>query len=169
MRKTGPVTGHQRSYAASEHLITTTELDSTITAVNDSFVAISGYTKDELISQPHNLIRHPDMPEGAFANLWESIRAGNSWKGLVKNRCKNGGHYWVDAFVTPITRNGKTVEYQSVRVLPTPQQIARAEKVYRVWRTGGSQRYRRTVCPECSGPAAGQQPGRARGSVCYQK
>ena len=136
MRKTGPVTGHQRLYAASEHLITTTELDSTITAVNDSFVAISGYTKDELIGQPHNLIRHPDMPEGAFANLWESIRAGNSWKGLVKNRCKNGDHYWVDAFVTPITKNGKTVEYQSVRVLPTPEQIARAEKVYEAWRTG---------------------------------
>lgn len=136
MRKTGPVTGHERTYAANEHLITTTELDSTITAVNDSFIAISGYSEDELIGQPHNLIRHPDMPEGAFANLWESIRAGNSWKGLVKNRCKHGDHYWVDAFVTPITKNGKTVEYQSVRVLPTQEQIARAEKVYRVWRTG---------------------------------
>lgn len=136
MRQTGPVTGHERSYATNEHLITTTDLDSTITAVNDSFVDISGYTEAELLGQHHNLIRHPDMPEGAFANLWESIRAGRSWKGLVKNRCKNGDHYWVDAFVTPITKGGKTVEYQSVRVLPTMEQVERAEKVYRAWRSG---------------------------------
>lgn len=136
MRTTESVTSQEKTFAADEHLITTTELDSTITAVNDSFVAISGYSEEELIGQPHNIIRHPDMPKGAFANLWESIRAGNSWKGLVKNRCKNGDYYWVDAFVTPITKNDKTVEYQSVRVLPTPEQIARAEKVYRIWRTG---------------------------------
>ncbi|WP_051207657.1 methyl-accepting chemotaxis protein [Saccharospirillum impatiens] len=136
MRHTQSVTGHERSYAANEHLITTTDLDSRITAVNDSFVSVSGYREDELLGQPHNLIRHPDMPKGAFENLWESIRAGNSWKGLVKNRCKNGDHYWVDAFVTPITKDGKAAEYQSVRVMPTPEQIARAETVYQAWRTG---------------------------------
>lgn len=130
------VTQKARYFPDADHLITTTDLDSRITAVNQAFVDISGYVQDELIGKPHNLIRHPDMPSGAFADLWHTIQSGHSWKGLVKNRCKNGDHYWVDAFVTPIQKDGKTLEYQSVRVKPTDAQAQRAEKVYQTWRSG---------------------------------
>lgn len=136
MHNNQPVSGREARYPNNWHLITTTNLDSYITAVNEDFLEVAGYTEDELIGQPHNIIRHPDMPTGAFADMWATIQAGHSWRGMVKNRCKNGDHYWVDAFVTPITKDGQTVEYQSVRTRPTDEQIARAEKVYRTWREG---------------------------------
>ncbi|HAC28980.1 MAG TPA: chemotaxis protein, partial [Marinobacter hydrocarbonoclasticus] len=95
MRRNEPVTGHEREYPAHYHLITTTDLKGKITAANEEFAEVAGYSIDELVGQPHNLIRHPDMPPEAFANLWETIRKGDSWRGMVKNRCKNGDHYWV--------------------------------------------------------------------------
>ncbi|MCH8531965.1 MAG: methyl-accepting chemotaxis protein [Saccharospirillum sp.] len=148
MRRNEPVTRQEQLVSPGSHLITTTDLNSYITAVNEDFVSISGFTEEELIGQPHNLIRHPDMPEAAFANLWQTIQNGGSWKGLVKNRCKNGDHYWVDAFVTPIQKDGTTLEYQSVRVQPTRAQVARAEKVYAAWRKGNlPQRYQATALP----------------------
>ena len=110
MRRNEPVTGHEREYPAHYHLITTTDLKGKITAANEEFAEVAGYSIDELVGQPHNLIRHPDMPPEAFANLWETIRKGDSWRGMVKNRCKNGDHYWVDAYVTPIMKNGELVE-----------------------------------------------------------
>lgn len=136
MRRNEPVTGREREYPDHYHLITTTDLDSRITAANPEFAEVAGYTAEELIGEYHNLIRHPDMPPGAFEDLWSTIRQGESWKGLVKNRCKNGDHYWVDAFVTPIRKDGETVEFQSVRTRPTRDQIARAEKVYQHWNRG---------------------------------
>ena len=104
-----PVTGKEQSVDANIQLITITDLSGKITFANDDFVNISGYKRSELIGQNHNLIRHPDMPAGAFENLWKTIQNKQSWKGLVKNRCKNGDHYWVDAYVTPIQRDGKIV------------------------------------------------------------
>ncbi|SFL84551.1 methyl-accepting chemotaxis protein [Marinobacter zhejiangensis] len=136
MRHNEPVTQKESLYPDSYHLITTTDLTSRITAVNDDFCEVAGFCPEELIGEYHNIIRHPDMPPQAFGNLWETLRSGESWKGLVKNRCKNGDHYWVDAFVTPIRRNGEVVEYQSVRSKPTPEQVKRAEKVYQAWRRG---------------------------------
>lgn len=118
MRRNEPVTGHEREYPAHYHLITTTDLKGKITAANEEFAEVAGYSIDELVGQPHNLIRHPDMPPEAFANLWETIRKGDSWRGMVKNRCKNGDHYWVDAYVTPIMKNGELVVFQSVRCQP---------------------------------------------------
>ncbi|MDX1633590.1 MAG: methyl-accepting chemotaxis protein [Marinobacter sp.] len=140
MRRNLPVTDKEVTYPSELHLITTTDLDSRITAVNEDFLKVSGFSRDELIGEYHNLIRHPDMPEAAFADLWATLKRGESWKGLVKNRCKNGDYYWVDAFVTPIYQNGTVVEYQSVRTCPERDQIARADKVYRAWRSGSRAR-----------------------------
>ncbi|ERS83136.1 transducer for aerotaxis sensory component [Marinobacter sp. C1S70] len=147
MRRNEPVTGHEREYPAHYHLITTTDLKGKITAANEEFAEVAGYSIDELVGQPHNLIRHPDMPPQAFANLWETIRKGDSWRGMVKNRCKNGDHYWVDAYVTPIMKNGELVEFQSVRCQPRRSQVRRAEKAYAAWNRGSLPRRFLAVSP----------------------
>ena len=82
------------------------------------------------MGQPHNLIRHPDMPAAAFATMWRYLKAGQPWMGLVKNRCKNGDFYWVDAYVTPITENGQVVGYESVRSCPSREDVNRASNLY---------------------------------------
>ncbi|MFE8069924.1 PAS domain-containing methyl-accepting chemotaxis protein [Marinobacteraceae bacterium S3BR75-40.1] len=133
MRRNEPVTQKERTYPDHYNLITTTDLRGKITFVNDEFAEVAGFKPEELIGQPHNIIRHPDMPRGAFEDLWRTIKSGRSWKGIVKNRCKNGDHYWVDAYVTPIMHDGKVVQYQSVRVMPKRDQINRAEKIYAKW------------------------------------
>ena len=117
-------------YPEDYKILSTTDLDSIITHVNKDFVDVCGYKDDELINKPHNIVRHPDMPKAAFADLWTTIKTGKSWMGLVKNRCKDGKYYWVNAFVTPIRRGGKIVEYQSVRTKPTAQLTARAQACY---------------------------------------
>ena len=124
MRMNLPVTGRDVSISDTANILSTTDLNGDITYVNPDFIKISGFDEDELLGQHHNIVRHPDMPREAFADLWSSVRGGNSWMGMVKNRCKNGDHYWVSAFVTPISRNGRVVEYQSVRTKPQPAQIA---------------------------------------------
>jgi aerotaxis receptor len=118
-------------YSNSDSLISTTTAESHITYCNDDFSRVSGYKEDELLGKPHNVIRHNDMPKLAFGQLWQYIRSGKSWMGLVKNRCKGQGHYWVSAFVTPILdKDGKVFEYQSVRTQPTDEQISRAKTLY---------------------------------------
>lgn len=117
-------------FAITEQLISATDCRGKITYVNDAFTRISGYSREELIGQPHNIIRHPDMPRAAFANLWTTLQAGKCWRGLVKNRTKEGNYYWVDAFITPITRYGKTIGYQSVRSVPFDSTKERASKIY---------------------------------------
>lgn len=136
MRINQPVTDNEQPVDANTQLITITNLKGVITFANDEFVKISGFERNELIGQNHNIIRHPDMPPGAFESLWKTVQSKQSWKGLVKNRCKNGDYYWVDAYVTPIQREGKIVEYQSVRTLAPRDAITRAEKVYAHWRQG---------------------------------
>lgn len=136
MRVNQPVTGKELPVDANQQLITITDLRGMITFANDDFVKISGYERNELVGQNHNLIRHPDMPPGAFENLWHNVQNKQSWKGLVKNRCKNGDHYWVDAYVTPIQRDGKIVEYQSVRTAAPIEAVERANKVYASWLKG---------------------------------
>lgn len=136
MRRNEPVTQTERDFPARYHLITTTDLKGKITAANEEFAEIAGFSIDELVGQPHNLIRHPDMPPEAFANMWRTLRSGESWRGMVKNRCKNGDHYWVDAYVTPILKDGEMVEFQSVRCRPSRAQVHRAEKAYTAWNRG---------------------------------
>ncbi|MFQ1941404.1 PAS domain-containing methyl-accepting chemotaxis protein [Aeromonas veronii] len=131
MRINQPVTQRERLYPDHQSLISTTDLESRITYANDEFCEIAGFQLDELVGEHHNLVRHPDMPKQAFADLWNHIREGKSWMGPVKNRCKSGDHYWVSAFVTPIKdASGRVVEYQSVRTAPSEEIKQRAEKVY---------------------------------------
>ncbi|GGP46386.1 methyl-accepting chemotaxis protein [Shewanella saliphila] len=118
------------TYPSDYKILSTTDLDSIITHVNEDFINVCGYSKDELINQPHNIVRHPDMPKAAFADLWNTIKQGQSWMGLVKNRCKNGKYYWVNAYVTPIKRNGSICEYQSVRTQADPELTQRAQACY---------------------------------------
>ncbi|GAB4088817.1 methyl-accepting chemotaxis protein [Hydrogenophaga soli] len=130
MRNNQPVTQQEHDYPAHEMLVSSTDTKGHITHCNHAFVEVSGYTYDELIGQPHNLIRHPDMPAEAFRDLWRTIGNGHPWTGLVKNRRKNGDHYWVQANVTPIMDNGKPTGYLSVRTKPTRQQVQAAEALY---------------------------------------
>lgn len=131
MRKNLPVTQREIHIPEGVRLISTTTLKGVITYCDDDFVAISGYTRDELIGQAHNLIRHPDMPPAVFADMWKYLKEGRAWMGIVKNRAKSGDHYWVSAYVTPIWENDQMVGYESVRVAATREQIARAERLYR--------------------------------------
>lgn len=134
----------QVHYSDKDSLISTTTESSHITYCNEDFCRISGFCQDELVEKPHNIIRHPDMPKEAFAQLWQYIQSGKSWMGLVKNRCKGSGHYWVSAFVTPIKdQQGKVFEYQSVRTQPTVQQTERATSLYKKIKTNGGKSIRR--------------------------
>ncbi|RUO75769.1 methyl-accepting chemotaxis protein [Idiomarina seosinensis] len=131
MKKNLPVTDVEQNYDERANILSTTNLKGHITYVNQDFVDISGFTRDELLGHGHNMVRHPDMPATAFKMLWDDLKAERSWMGMVKNRCKNGDHYWVDAYVTPIKHEGKVVEYQSVRRKPSKQFVQRATKAYR--------------------------------------
>ena len=132
-----PVTGREEPFRDGELIVSCTDLRGIITYINEYFCEISGYHENELIGCQHNVIRHPDMPAGAFADLWTHIQAGRPWVGLVKNRCKNGDHYWVEAHVTPILDEaGKVTGYMSVRRKPSRAQVAEAERVYAQLRTG---------------------------------
>ena len=109
MRNTGPVTGREYVLEDGVTLVSTTDLKSYITYCNPAFIKVSGYHPDELLGQPHNMIRHPDVPAEAFRDLWATLQEGLPWTGLVKNRRKNGDHYWVRANVTPVAEQGRTV------------------------------------------------------------
>ena len=130
MRTNLPITAHARTFAQDVKLISVTDLNGNIVECNDAFVDVSGYKKEELIGQPHNIVRHPDMPTAAFKVMWEYLKAGKPWMGLVKNRCKNGDYYWVDAYITPVTERGRVVGYESVRSCPKAEDVARSEKLY---------------------------------------
>lgn len=102
-----------------------------ITYANNDFCSIAGFSKEELIGKPHSLVRHQDMPKAAFEDLWKTVKAGKIWNGIVKNRTKNDGFYWVNATAYPSkTRNGE-IRYISVRVKPTKEEIEKAEKLYK--------------------------------------
>ncbi|MDD0979935.1 methyl-accepting chemotaxis protein [Pseudomonas shahriarae] len=131
-----PVTGRNVDIAQDANILSTTDLGSSITYANQDFIDVSGYSREELLGAPHNLLRHPDMPSAAFAHMWQTLKSGRSWMGMVKNRCKNGDHYWVSAYASPVTRDGVAVEYQSVRTRPDARRVMAAERVYARLRTG---------------------------------
>lgn len=130
MKNNGPVTGKETRFPDHYRLISSTNLKGVIQHCNDDFVNVSGYSREELIGSPHNILRHPDMPGGVFEQMWKTIKRGKPWMGLIKNRSKNGDHYWVSAYVTPIMENGKPVAFESVRVNASEASKARAQKVY---------------------------------------
>lgn len=129
MRKNLPVTDREITFGSNTKLISVTDTQGTILECNDAFVEVSGFEKHELIGQPHNMVRHPDMPPEAYKKMWHYLKAGKPWMGLVKNRCKNGDFYWVNAYVTPVTQNGKVIGYESVRSCPSRQDVERAAKL----------------------------------------
>ena len=130
MRNNQPITQRERTFPAQQRLISTTDAKGVITYCNDAFREISGFSREELIRAPHNLVRHPDVPSAVFEHMWSTLKKGSPWMGIVKNRCKNGDHYWVNAYVTPVFENEQVVGYESVRVKPTAEQIRRAEALY---------------------------------------
>jgi len=131
-----PVTGRSVDIAQDANILSTTDLGSSITYANQDFIDVSGYSREELLGAPHNLLRHPDMPSAAFAHMWQTLKSGHSWMGMVKNRCKNGDHYWVSAYASPVTRDGVAVEYQSVRTKPEARRVLAAERAYARLRAG---------------------------------
>lgn len=138
MKKNLPVTDQEVAFPENGEIISTTDLKGVLTSINDIFLDISGFTKEELLGKSHNVVRHPEMPPAAFKNLWGDLKEGKPWMGIVKNRCKNGDYYWVDAFVTPIIEGGVTIGYESVRVKPDAAVLARAETLYRDFNKGVS-------------------------------
>ena len=139
MRDNQPVTQREYDFPPGVTLLSTTDTRSYVTYANDAFVATSGFTREEILGQPHNLVRHPDMPVEAFADMWATLKAGQSWTALVKNRRKNGDHYWVRANATPVERNGQVMGYMSVRTRPGREEVAAAEELYRRFREGRAQ------------------------------
>jgi len=130
MRNNQPVTNNEVVMDDGQVIISETNLKGIITEVDQDFIDISGFTREELIGKNHNIIRHPDMPPSAFQWLWDTIRAGQPWTGLVKNRCKNGDFYWVQANVTPVFKNGQVIGYVSVRTKPGRAEIEAAQSLY---------------------------------------
>ena len=136
MRVNMPVTGNEKILQDGDVIVSKTDTKGLITYINKTFMEISGFTEEELIGAPHNLVRHPDMPPAAFKDLWDTIQAGKSWKGYVKNRCKNGDHYWVEANANPIYENGTVTGYMSLRTKPARETVEFCENLYRKIREG---------------------------------
>lgn len=118
MRNNQPVTQREVVMADGSIIVSETDAKGRIRFVNRDFIDISGFTRDELVGEPHNLIRHPDMPTQAFEDMWTNLKAGHPWCGYVKNRTKNGDHYWVQANVLPIIEAGGITGYMSIRTRP---------------------------------------------------
>jgi len=131
-----PVTEVEHRLNPGQPIVSKTDLKGSITYANQAFVDISGYSREELIGKNHNLVRHPEMPPEAFADLWNTLKRGDPWRGIVKNRCKNGDYYWVEAYVTPIKDKGEIVGYMSVRNEPAREQVKAAEQLYKAVRDG---------------------------------
>ncbi len=126
-----PVTQNEVPFPKGRYVVSRTDLKGSITYANDTFVDLSGFSQDELIGKNHNLVRHPDMPAAAFQNLWDTVKEGRPWRGIVKNRCKNGDFYWVEALVVPLRKDDRTIGYMSVRTEPSRAQVSEAEALYR--------------------------------------
>ena len=136
MRLNEPVTNREVFVPEGETIVSRTDTGGRITFVNKAFIDICGFTAEELIGAPHNIIRHPDMPREGFANLWTTIQAGRPWEGLVKNRTKSGDFYWVQANVTPVIEDGRITGYISIRLRPPRDKVAAAEAAYARIRAG---------------------------------
>ena len=136
MKTNLPVTQREYQFPNDETLLSTTDINSCISYANAAFIRTSGFTTDELIGEAHNLVRHPDMPAQAFADMWHSLKRGESWRALVKNRRKDGDHYWVRANAAPMRRNGQITGYLSVRTQPIRDEIDKVEKLYANFKEG---------------------------------
>ena len=136
MRSNMPVTNDEYVLPDGEVIISRTDIKGRISYVNESFVQSSGFSREDAMGKAHNIVRHPDMPPVAFEDLWNTIKEGQPWSALVKNRRKDGGFYWVRANVTPMVENGQISGYMSVRTKPGRAEVAAAEELYRKMREG---------------------------------
>ena len=136
MRNNLPVNNNEFVLRDDSSIVSKTDLKGLITYVNPDFIEASGFTEAELMGQPHNLVRHPDMPVEAFDDLWKTLKKGRPWTGFVKNRRKDGGYYWVIANAAPIFENGSCTGYISVRSKPSRAQIEAHEAAYKLFREG---------------------------------
>jgi len=130
VKKNFPVTQVERPFPKGKYVVSRTDLKGAITFANKTFIELSGFSSDELLGQNHNLVRHPDMPPSAFADLWVTVKTGRPWRGIVKNRCKNGDYYWVNALVVPVKKGGTITGYMSVRTEPSRAEVQQAEALY---------------------------------------
>lgn len=142
MRTNLPVTNIEHELDESDFLISRTTTKGVITYANEAFVKMSRYSESELIGQAHNILRHPDMPQAAFKNMWDTIQKGEIWNGIVKNRSKDGAFYWVKANVTPQYAGNSLIGYTSVRVKPSKEEVRQAESMYALINQGKSIPYR---------------------------
>jgi len=131
MRVNLPISTQEYAFPKGQTLVSTTDLKGRILYCNPMFIEVSGYEKEELLGQPHNIVRHPDMPEEAYRDMWETIASGNPWSAPVKNRRKDGTFYWVMANVTPLMQGDQPTGYMSVRTEATRDQIQAADQLYR--------------------------------------
>lgn len=136
-----PVTNVETLLPENEFIYSATDLKGVIVEANEAFAIVSNYAREEMIGQSHNMVRHPDMPTAAFADMWKDLKAGRPWRGVVKNRRKDGGFYWVVANVSPVRENGNVVGYQSVRSRPTREEVSAAESAYKEIRDGSTSLY----------------------------
>lgn len=136
MKKNLSVTQREIDYSEADVFVTKTDQRGVITYANDSFVHISGFTREELVGENHNVVRHPDMPQWVFSDLWQTVMSGHPWRGIVKNRAKNGDHYWVRATVSPVVKDGHVAGYLSLRKKPTRTEISAAEMRYKADKSG---------------------------------
>ncbi len=160
MRNNLPVSGIEYILEDTETIVSKTDLMGQITFVNADFVNVSGFSEAELMGQPQNIVRHPDMPAEAFADMWRTLKSGKAWTGMVKNRCKNGDFYWVEANAAPLIEIGQITGYTSIRVKPTRAQVAAAEQAYRAI-NGGSGKLR-----VCEGNAVRNSSLRKLAALC---
>ena len=126
-------------------IVSRTNLDGIITYANETFLEISGYSKEELIGKPHNLVRHPDMPSSIFENLWETIQNEQQWNGNVKNMRKDGGYYWVNATISGVYKDDILVEYKSIRVPLTYEEKLESQKEYDLIKKQNNEKTRHIV------------------------
>ena len=140
MRTNLPVTGIEYRMQEGQSIVSKTDTKGRITYVNPSFIEVSGFSEEELLGKAHNIVRHPDMPPEAFADMWRTLQAGHPWTGMVKNRRKNGDFYWVVANVVPVKERGAIAGYMSVRTAPTRAQVEAADALYRSFRAGAQGR-----------------------------
>src|SRR5690554_3885631 len=136
MRNNQPVTNNEYAFPSHQRLISSTDTRGVIRYFNHAFLTVSGFSEEELMGSPHNIVRHPDMLSAVYEDMWATLKSGMPWMGLVKNRRKDGDYYWVSAYITPIIVNKKITGFESVRVLPTEKQKQRAESVYARMRAG---------------------------------
>ena len=129
----------------NELIISRTDLNGTITYANEAFCSISGYEESELIGKPHNIVRHPDMPSETFKDLWETITNQGQWSGVIKNLRKDKGYYWIHAIVSGVYKDGKLVEYKSLRTPITDEEKLRYQKLYDKMRSENGENIRKII------------------------